>query len=495
MLYVPRTRADFYGRQSFKLLMRRLADKSIRYVVVGGGDIDAPAGISVENLGWRDNLHSVYENATVLIRNTPRDGLSLMVLEALSYGRYVLWTQDFPHTREIHSYSDMEREIRALYAEHERGILQPQAAAAEMIAARYGARALHQIDRAGVDGRDCSRSQDKPGDGNPMIERITLEEWLAFDAAHPAPTFFARPAWARALAKSYGNMAPAPLRVRVGEKSFILPLVQLHGGRLRWRDFCGFPLGGYTCCTRDDGAPATTDEWDSVLQQLARFCDTSSFIPWPLAAGPRAGIGTPHETGVVDLSQGIDAALSGVEGIFRRMAGQAQRRGVICAPSRSPDAADVYYGLLEASAKRWGLDRPTVPKTLIEAIVEYGGNDVEIWFARADEREIAGGVVFYGGKEFFFWSAAMLAEFGRLRPSNALNFALMRAAADRGMLWYNLGSSEGLPGVARFKQEMGAQTVAYREVRLTGVRFNLYTQRPANAPGSGQRLDTGRLSK
>lgn len=137
MLYVPRTRADFYGRQSFKLLMRRLADKSIRYVVVGGGEIDAPDGVAVENLGWRDNLHSAYENATVLIRNTPRDGLSLMVLEALSYGRYVLWTQDFPHTREIHSYSDMEREIRALYAEHERGILQPQVAAAEMIGSRY----------------------------------------------------------------------------------------------------------------------------------------------------------------------------------------------------------------------------------------------------------------------------------------------------------------------------------------------------------------------
>jgi len=185
-------------------------------------------------------------------------------------------------------------------------------------------------------------------------------------------------------------------------------------------------------------------------------------------------LGKAHETSVVDLSRGIDAALEGVAGIFRRMAGQAQRRGVECALSHESNAADTYYDLLEASAKRWGLARPTIPKALIEALVRNGGPDVQIWFARAEGREIGGGVVFYGSKEFFFWSAAMLAEYGRLRPSNALNFALMRAAADRGMLWYNLGSSEGLPGVARFKDNLGALDIAYREVRIERAPFRFY---------------------
>ena len=140
MLYVPRTRADFYGRQSFRQLMKRLADKPIRYVVVGGGEIEPIPGIQLENLGWMDSLDPVYQRASVLIRNTPRDGLSLMVLEALSYGRHVLWTQHFPFTTEIHSYSDMEREICALFDLHERGELRPQAGAAQMIASRYDPR-------------------------------------------------------------------------------------------------------------------------------------------------------------------------------------------------------------------------------------------------------------------------------------------------------------------------------------------------------------------
>jgi glycosyltransferase involved in cell wall biosynthesis len=141
MLYVPRTRADFYGRQSFKQLMRRLAGKPIRYIVVGGGQLEPYEGVEIENLGWRDSLEAIYERATVLIRNTPRDGLSLMVLEALSYGRHVLWTQQFPFTREIHSYGDMEREIVALYEAHERGELHPQAQASEMVRTRYGVEA------------------------------------------------------------------------------------------------------------------------------------------------------------------------------------------------------------------------------------------------------------------------------------------------------------------------------------------------------------------
>ena len=137
MLYVPTTRSDFYGRRSFEHLMRRLAGKNVKYVVVGGGTINVPDGIEIENLGWRDSLHDVYERVSVLIRYTPRDGLSLMVLEALSFGRQVLWTQEFPFTRQISTYYDMESEILTLYEMHERGELEPATAASEMVRRQY----------------------------------------------------------------------------------------------------------------------------------------------------------------------------------------------------------------------------------------------------------------------------------------------------------------------------------------------------------------------
>lgn len=309
-----------------------------------------------------------------------------------------------------------------------------------------------------------------------MIERLTIEEWRAFDAAHPAPTFFARPAWALALAEAFGAMEPAPLRVRVHcEAPVIVPTMRVNGGPLHWRGYHAFPLGGYTAFMHEDGSLADEIHVNHAIAEIARYADTATLVPWPL--GPRPTLlheGPGHETAVIDLRGGLEPALANVDGAFRRMAGQAARRGVICAPSREPDAVDVYYMLLEASAKRWGRERPSIPKTLLRLLVEYGGDDVEIWFARAEERAIAGGVVFYGATEFFFWSAAMLVEFGRLRPSNALNFALIRAACERGMSWYNLGSSEGLPGVARFKNDLGATALPYRDVVLARPHFKFY---------------------
>lgn len=137
MLYVPRTRTDFYGRREFERLMNDLRGQPVKYLIVGGGDIAIPAGVDAENLRWRDNLMDVYQRASTLIRFTPRDGLSLMVLEAMSFGRHVLWTQDFPHARMIRTYDDMEREIRDLLRSHLEGTLAPQADAAAMIARQY----------------------------------------------------------------------------------------------------------------------------------------------------------------------------------------------------------------------------------------------------------------------------------------------------------------------------------------------------------------------
>ncbi len=137
MLYVPRTRTDFYGRRDFERLMHALSGKPISYIIVGGGEISVPHGVAAQNLGWRNSLSEVYERVSALIRFTPRDGLSLMVLEALSFGRHVLWTQDFPHTTLIRDFEGMKSEILHLFDAHMRGELKTQSTAADMIAKHY----------------------------------------------------------------------------------------------------------------------------------------------------------------------------------------------------------------------------------------------------------------------------------------------------------------------------------------------------------------------
>ncbi|HZZ00183.1 MAG TPA: GNAT family N-acetyltransferase [Candidatus Baltobacteraceae bacterium] len=311
-----------------------------------------------------------------------------------------------------------------------------------------------------------------------MMESISLAEWGEFDAKYAAPTFFARPAWASALAYAYPHLRPHPVRVDVGGTRVLVPLMQTSGGRLAWRELVGMPLGTYTCALRDDGTPASAREFEAAVAAIARTCDGLTLVPWPLGPVP-AGFSTrrtTHETAVIDVSHGAEEALSGVAGVSRRMAGQAARRGVNCAPLRSALGITTYYGMLREAAERWGLMKPPFPQELLEGLVAYGGTDVEIWFAQCDNHPIAGGVIVYGSQELFFWSAAMRQTFAHLRPSNALNVTLIEAAAERKLHWYNLGASEGLPGVERFKRGLGAKNVPYAQLHYQSLRLNAYTR-------------------
>ncbi len=137
MLYVPRTRADFYGGCNYQRLLTEFRSAPMRVFVVGGGELCAPRGLEVHNLGWLDNLREVYEQSTVLIRNTRADGLSLMVLEALAHGRHVMWSKRFPYCIPVERYDQIARQLERLLALHREGRLHAQYGAAEMIRERY----------------------------------------------------------------------------------------------------------------------------------------------------------------------------------------------------------------------------------------------------------------------------------------------------------------------------------------------------------------------
>ena len=315
-----------------------------------------------------------------------------------------------------------------------------------------------------------------------MIESMSLSDWMEFDRRHPAPTFFARPAWASALAYAYPHLRPHPLWVKVGDTRVLIPLVQSSGGRLGWREFIGMPLGTYTCAIREDGSLASSSEFEAALAIVGKACDALKVVPWPLGPTPSmpGWRRNAHETATIDLSHGAEEALKGVSGVSRRMAGQAARRGVVCSPSRSALAIATYYGMLKEASERWGLAKPPFPVELLEGLVSYGDENVEIWFAQCDNHPIAGGVVVFGSQELFFWSAALRQSFAQLRPSNALNVDLIRAAAARNMHWYNLGASEGLPGVERFKRGLGARAISYMELLHESIPFNAYTRLKAS---------------
>ena len=297
-----------------------------------------------------------------------------------------------------------------------------------------------------------------------MIDELSLDAWRLLDRRTPAPTFFARPAWASALATAMPALRPAPLRARINGKAFVLPTVCAQGRLSPFREYVGFPLGGYTCVLDEHGGPVPAALAATAIASLAARVDSLRIYPWPLAPVARIDAkGSAHETAVIDCTDGFGAVMTRMRGVTRRMAEQAQRRGVVCERAEVSELP-AYYALLEETSARWPLGKPTISYALLEAVLEHGGEDAQLWFAHANGRRVAGGVVLFGADELFFWSAAMDREAAVYRPSNALNVALLRSACERGVRWYNLGASAGLAGVERFKHDLGAAPIAYREV-------------------------------
>jgi hypothetical protein len=137
LAYLPRQRTAFYGGGQVELLMRDFLGKPVRFIIVGGGMVDAPPGAFVENLGWTHALADVYARSTVLCRFTSNDGLALMVLEALAMGRHVVWTKNFPFVHNVASYEDVKRTITELLEKHTSGLLGLQWEASQYIRNGY----------------------------------------------------------------------------------------------------------------------------------------------------------------------------------------------------------------------------------------------------------------------------------------------------------------------------------------------------------------------
>ena len=137
LTYLPVSRPDFYGSRELEAVIRAFGGRPIRFLIVGGGTVAAPPGSAVENLGWCYSLEEVYTRCSALLRFTPRDGLSLMVLEALALGRHVLWTKKFPFVKQVNTLEQTFCGIEELLSLHEAGSLRPQADASKFIMNSY----------------------------------------------------------------------------------------------------------------------------------------------------------------------------------------------------------------------------------------------------------------------------------------------------------------------------------------------------------------------
>ncbi|MBI2767796.1 MAG: hypothetical protein HYX53_18015 [Chloroflexi bacterium] len=125
LLYLP---VDAFDREVFDMatlleLPRRFPDIAFTLIPSPAATLPAPLPPNLEAHGWVDDMDALYRDVTVVVRLTTHDGTSFMALEALSRGRYVIWTYPLPGAVQASG-------------------LEPVAAAIESLAARYAAGSL-----------------------------------------------------------------------------------------------------------------------------------------------------------------------------------------------------------------------------------------------------------------------------------------------------------------------------------------------------------------
>ena len=119
-----------YGLDFVLELARRRPD--IQFLLLAATSTDSlPENVTA--LGWVDDIHDVMSQTTLYVRPTSHDGLAYLVLEALAYGRYVLWTYPFPGAETAVDVDAAEARLDELYRQHVEGRLSPNQAGREAV--------------------------------------------------------------------------------------------------------------------------------------------------------------------------------------------------------------------------------------------------------------------------------------------------------------------------------------------------------------------------
>jgi glycosyltransferase involved in cell wall biosynthesis len=120
--YLSDQRPTFYGWDHILRLAKDFPD--IEIIVIGStGSFVRHHPPNVRFLGWVSDTFPVFADCTVVVRMTEHDGYGGTVQEALSLGRYAIWTYPFPGASVAEDYSSLCRHVNHLYKLHKKGRL------------------------------------------------------------------------------------------------------------------------------------------------------------------------------------------------------------------------------------------------------------------------------------------------------------------------------------------------------------------------------------
>ena len=149
LLYYP---VDDYDREVFdgETLLRLPAEfPEVPFTLIPSPaeTLPGPLPPNLETRAWVDDMDQLYRETTVVVRLTSHDGQSFIAAEALSRGRYVIWTFPMPGCIKAEGFDAVASALRGLIDRHNAGELKVNQSGRRSVLERFGkGRPLRELD-------------------------------------------------------------------------------------------------------------------------------------------------------------------------------------------------------------------------------------------------------------------------------------------------------------------------------------------------------------
>ncbi len=149
LLYYP---VDAFDREVFDIetmmrLPREFPGVQFTLIPSPANTLPQPVPDNLEALPWVDDMDALYRQTTVVVRLTSHDGQSFMVAEALSRGRYVIWTHPMQGCTRAQTFEQVSKALGKLVEKHEAGTLKINTSGRRAALERFGkGRPLSELD-------------------------------------------------------------------------------------------------------------------------------------------------------------------------------------------------------------------------------------------------------------------------------------------------------------------------------------------------------------
>lgn len=118
--YVGKGKESFYGFNKIISVAKCYSDVHFRIAGIEKYNVDLPPNVKL--LGWVKDMAAEYNKCSLYLRLPEHDGLAFSVLEALSYGRYVGYSNDLEATffvSDLKALSDLIEKLKLLSDKHQ----------------------------------------------------------------------------------------------------------------------------------------------------------------------------------------------------------------------------------------------------------------------------------------------------------------------------------------------------------------------------------------